>query len=394
MFAPCGKGTDMSVLKICAAAVSMMIALSVSAQGLTYLKDTKTDITLSASAAILIEADTGTVLYAKNEKEHRSIASTTKIMTALLTIEAGDLDKRFTVDPIAINVEGTSMGLKEGDTVTRRALCAGMLLPSGNDAANAAAISVAGSSSAFAEMMNNKAAALGMSDSRFVTPSGLDADGQYSCAYDLAVLARCALKNDVFREICGSVKLTEEYGSPPYERTLVNSNKLLYSYDGCIGVKTGFTDNAGRTLVSAAERDGVTLIAVTLNAPDDWKDHTKLLDYGFEKVRPTDAAYDCSSLHVPVIGGEQDYIGVKTQGSAALPLTAEQKEQVQVTVYLPKFIYAGVTAGETVGELRYELYGSEICSVPLAATESCAAKPQELSVIAQCVKFLRSIFNF
>ncbi len=369
--------------------------LSCAASGETvYLSDSKSaGPQVSASSAILMEADTGTVLYAKNEKEHRSIASTTKIMTALLTIEAGELDKRFTVDPIAINVEGTSMGLKKGDTVTRRALCAGMLLPSGNDAANAAAVNIAGSVSSFAELMNKRAASLKMGDSRFVTPSGLDAEGQYSCAYDLALLTRCALKNPVFREICGSVKLTAEYGSPPYPRTLVNSNKLLYSYDGCIGVKTGFTDDAGRTLVSAAERDGVTLIAVTLNAPNDWKDHTELLDYGFSKVKPFDTSYDCSSLRVPVIGGESSEIRVKPQSTAMLPLADEQRDKVRVTVCLPKFVYAGVIAGEEIGELRYELNGTTLCSVPLTAGESCFAKPQELPFFAACVKFVRNLLG-
>lgn len=166
---------------------------------LDYLESsdkTKTDV--SAACAILIEADTGTVLFSKNEKEHRQIASTTKIMTALLTLEAGEPDKEFEVDPTAIKVEGTSMGLREGDIVTRKALCYGMLLPSGNDAANAAAVNISGSKSAFAVLMNKRAEEIGMTDTNFVTPSGLDADGQYSCAYDLALLTREAMNNKDF----------------------------------------------------------------------------------------------------------------------------------------------------------------------------------------------------
>lgn len=166
---------------------------------LDYLESsdkTKTDV--SAACAILIEADTGTVLFSKNEKEHRQIASTTKIMTALLTLESGEPDKEFEVDPTAIKVEGTSMGLREGDIVTRRALCYGMLLPSGNDAANAAAVNISGSKSAFAVLMNKRAEEIGMTDTNFVTPSGLDADGQYSCAYDLALLTREAMNNKDF----------------------------------------------------------------------------------------------------------------------------------------------------------------------------------------------------
>lgn len=170
-----------------------------SAKKLCYLENTdKSGIGVSAVSAILIEADTGTVLFSKNEKEHRQIASTTKIMTALLTLEAGEPDKEFEVDPTAIKVEGTSMGLREGDIVTRRALCYGMLLPSGNDAANAAAVNISGSKSAFAVLMNKRAEEIGMNDTNFVTPSGLDADGQYSCAYDLALLTREAMNNKDF----------------------------------------------------------------------------------------------------------------------------------------------------------------------------------------------------
>lgn len=148
---------------------------------------------ISAVSAIVIEAQTGTVLYEKNADEHRAMASTTKIMTALLTIEAGDPDREFTVDPLAIRVEGTSMGLREGDRVSRRDLLYGILLPSGNDAANAAAVSVAGSIPAFVEKMNERAQQLGLSDTHFVTPSGLDADGHYTTARDLAKLAAFAM---------------------------------------------------------------------------------------------------------------------------------------------------------------------------------------------------------
>lgn len=346
---------------------------------------------VSAASAILIEANTGTVLYAKNEKEHRSIASTTKIMTTLLTLEAGELDAPFTADPTAIKVEGTSMGLREGDIVTRRALCYGMLLPSGNDAANAAAISVSGSMSVFAEKMNTKAKALGMNDSNFVTPSGLDADGQYSCAYDLALLTSYALKNQDFKEICCLSKAKVSFGNPPTDRWLINSNKLLYSYPDCIGVKTGFTDSARRTLVSAAERDGVLLIAVTLNAPDDWKDHTKLLDYGFSKVTSQPAQYDCSGIKIPVVSGESEYIGVTMNDKAMLALTDEQREQVTAAVYLPKFVYGGISAGDALGEVRFMLYGNVIATCELCAKQSCGIAPQEVSFFTALYKFFKAI---
>jgi D-alanyl-D-alanine carboxypeptidase (penicillin-binding protein 5/6) len=364
-----------------------------SGEKLCYLENTdKSGIGVSAVSAIMIEANTGTVLFSKNEKEHRQIASTTKIMTALLTIEAGEPDKEFEVDPTAIKVEGTSMGLREGDIVTRRALCYGMLLPSGNDAANAAAVNISGSKSQFAKLMNKRAEEIGMNDTNFVTPSGLDADGQYSCAYDLALLTREAMNNKDFAKICGLPKAKVAFGNPVNERWLVNSNKLLTSYDGCIGVKTGFTDSARRTLVSCAERDGVKLIAVTLNAPNDWSDHTKMLDYGFEKVKMCDFTYDSSRLVLPVIGSDKETVGVKCD-SVKLPLCDDQKEKVTVKIYLPGFIYAGLSAGDKVGKICYELNGKAIATADLRATESRAQTEQKTDFFTVIYKFIAGLLT-
>lgn len=380
---------------ICTAFV-LMTAVPVCAQeesSLCYLENTdKAGFDVSAVSAILIEADTGTVLFSKNEKEHRQIASTTKIMTALLTLEAGEPDKEFQVDSAAIKVEGTSMGLREGDKVTRRALCYGMLLPSGNDAANAAAVNISGSKTAFAKLMNSRAKEIGMSDTNFVTPSGLDAEGQYSCAYDLALLAREAMNNKNFADICALSKAKVAFGNPVSERWLVNSNKLLTSYDGCIGVKTGFTDSARRTLVSCAERDGVKLIAVTLNAPDDWSDHTKMLDYGFEKVKMCDFTYDASGLILPVIGSDKQTVGVKCD-NVQLPLCDEQKEKVTVKVYLPGFVYAGLSAGDKVGEICYELNGETVAVTELKAAESCVQIKQEADIFTVIYKFIAGLLT-
>ena len=332
------------------------------------------------------------MLFSKNEKEHRQIASTTKIMTALLTLEAGEPDKEFEVDPTAIKVEGTSMGLQEGDIVTRRALCYGMLLPSGNDAANAAAVNISGSKSAFAVLMNKRAEEIGMTDTNFVTPSGLDADGQYSCAYDLALLTREAMNNKDFAKICGSPKAKVSFGNPKSDRILVNSNKLLTSYDGCIGVKTGFTDSARRTLVSCAERDGVRLIAVTLNAPNDWSDHAKMLDYGFEKVTLCEMQYDSSALSLSVVGSEKETVGVEC-GTVKLPLCNEQKDKITAEIYMPKFIYAGLAAGEKVGEIHYLLNGNTIATVPLQTAESCVQKERKTDFFTVIYKFIAGLLT-
>ena len=324
---------------------------------------------VSAVSAVLINADTGGTIFEKNADEKRAVASTTKIMTALLTLESGQLDRRFTVDSMAIRVEGTSMGLREGDIVTRRALCYGMLLPSGNDASNAAAVNISGSLSAFAEKMNEKAAQLGMNDSHFVTPSGLDAPEHYSTARDMAKLTRAALKNEDFRAICGLTSATLEFGNPPYSRTLYNSNKLLKQYEGCIGVKTGFTDNARRCLVSAAERDGVTLIAVTLNAPDDWSDHKKLFDYGFSMVNSQEISPE--SVSVDIVGGTVREVTAAPESSAVVGLTASEAGEIRTEYRVPAFVYAEVSAGDCMGYV--EIYYKEelLRSIPLLAERDC-----------------------
>lgn len=333
---------------------------------------------VSAVSAVLINADTGGTIFEKNADEKRAVASTTKIMTALLTLESGQLDRRFTVDGMAIRVEGTSMGLREGDIVTRRALCYGMLLPSGNDAANAAAVNISGSLSAFAEKMNEKAAQLGMSDSHFVTPSGLDAPEHYSTARDMAMLTRAALKNEDFRAICGLTSATLEFGNPPYSRTLYNSNKLLKQYEGCIGVKTGFTDNARRCLVSAAERDGVTLIAVTLNAPDDWNDHKKLFDYGFSQVNPQEISPE--SVSVDIVGGTVREVTAAPESSAIVGLTASEAGEIRTEYRVPAFVYAEVSAGDCMGYV--EIYYKEelLRSIPLLAERDCPREAAQQSL--------------
>lgn len=339
---------------------------------------------LSAVSAVLIEAETGTVLYQKNAGERRAMASTTKIMTALLTIEAGDLDREFTVDPLAIRVEGTSMGLQEGDRVSRRDLLYGILLPSGNDAANATAVSVSGSIPEFVKLMNSKAQELGLSDTHFVTPSGLDADGHYTTALDLARLTAYAMKEETFCEIVACRSAEVEFGNPPYKRTLYNSNKMLARYDGAIGVKTGFTDNARRCLVSAAERDGVTLIAVTLNAGDDWNDHTKMLDYGFTQLKAYPLELGCDT-RVSVAGTGQS-VGVYSH-EETLALTPQQRTRITRRVMLPAFVYGTVDKGDKLGEIRFFLDGELVKTCPLYADSTVTVPKEELSLFRRILEW-------
>lgn len=230
---------------------------------------------ISANCAALIDGRTGEILYEKNAGQRSLIASTTKIMTGLLVCESGQPDTEVLIPEEAVGVEGSSMYLKTGERLTRQELLYGMMLHSGNDAALALAISISGSETAFVQQMNLRARALGLTQTHFANPHGLDSGENYSTACDLAQLTRAAMQNARFRAVV-STKTISCGG-----RTLTNHNKLLWRYEGCIGVKTGYTKHAGRILVSAAERESGMLIAVTIADPDDWRDHAALLDYGF-----------------------------------------------------------------------------------------------------------------
>lgn len=329
---------------------------------------------VSAQSAVVLTADTGAVLFEKDGHTPRPVASTTKIMTALLALEAaqeqGDPLVDITQEMEA--VEGSSMGLQAGDSISLTGLAAGMLLASGNDAANAAALYLDGSLESFAARMNQRAAALGMEDTHFVTPSGLDGEdaqglGHLSTAYDMALLARAALEDQAFRQLCSSPSLAVEFAEPVKRVTYTNHNKLLTQYPGCVGVKTGFTKEAGRCLVSAAERDGALLIAVTLNAPNDWQDHTALLDYGFSQVEPYQLAGGDVRLTVPVVGSPVEVVSLRGSNGGEVTLPLGQGAQVERVVHAPKFLYAPVEAGEQVGEICWYLEGQLLGSAPLTA---------------------------
>lgn len=332
---------------------------------------------VSAKGAVLMEASTGRILWEQNGEERLAMASTTKIMTALLTLEQPGLDDPFVVNSQAIMVEGTSMGLTEGAEVTLRTLAAGMLLASGNDAANAAAVRIAGTQADFVMMMNRRAAQLGMTDTCFETPSGLDGQNHYSTARDMAVLARAALENEDFREICSSESMKLTYGNPPTDRWLSNHNRLLKEYTGCIGLKTGFTKKAGRCLVTAAEREGITLICVTLSDPDDWQDHTELLDWGFTQVGLVPGRPEQISL--PVTGGTAQTVAVSCSGPEPCALT-DELSRITWEVEAEPFLYAPVQLGQQVGIARCLLDGEEYFTAPLVAQQSVEAKssPEEM----------------
>lgn len=310
------------------------------------------DLEVNAEAAVVMDADSGRLLYAQNPDKRLANASTTKIMTALLTLEQPDQDRYFTVDSDAIQVEGTTMGLQPGDSVTLHQLAAGMLLPSGNDAANAAAVEIAGSEEAFVRLMNQRAAELGLENTQYRNPSGLDAEGHYSSARDLATLAAHALENEDFADIVSKQEIRLAFGNPPYNRSLYTTNKLLERYPYAIGVKTGYTDDAGLCLVTAAEKDGTRLIIVTLNGKDDVNTHMRLYEHFFPLLARVDLSGFTEGLSVPVTGGTRDSVAAVPAAEPEAALLEREYDELTREVELPQFVYAPVEAGQVLGEIR------------------------------------------
>ena len=325
----------------------------------------------AADAYIVMEATTGRVLCGQNIHERLAMASTTKIIGAMMVLEQPNLDESFTVDPDAIQVEGSSMGLQEGDSVSLYALACGMLLPSGNDAANAAGVRLYGSIEGFVQAMNQCAQELGLHNTHYVTACGLDAEGHYSTAFDLAKLTRVALQNEDFAFICSQSSMKVKFGNPPYERWLQNYNRLLELYPDCIGVNTGFTDDAGRCLVSAAERDGMALICVTLDAQDDWNLHASLYDQCFQDYSMQPLPQPPAS--VTLVGGGLQQNGIEQAlmlapaWQARVPLKKGESARLQRDLLCEPFVYAPSSPQQVYARAVYTLDGQTLCEVPMVA---------------------------
>lgn len=313
---------------------------------------------VSAQSAVLMDGTTGRVLFEKDSRSKSLIASTTKIMTGLLIAEECDLDARVCVPAEAVGVEGSSIQLKEGEILTVETLLYGMMLHSGNDAAVALAIYCSGSVAAFAEKMNRRASEIGLRNTNYVNPHGLDGMQHYSTAYDLALLSATAMENEIFHRVVSTETVTLE------GRCFTNHNKLLWQYDGAVGVKTGYTMAAGRVLVSAAERNGCRLICVTIRDKNDWKDHTVLLDYGFSTYELRELAGCGRAIGaVPVINGAEGFVCAVTGEDVVFSVA--DSDQVELRANLPMFIYAPVLAGDLAGTLSVLINGVEVMNVPL-----------------------------
>ena len=349
-------------------------------------------ISTSAKAAVVINGDNGEVIYSQNADVRLPMASTTKIMTGLLLCEYGNFEKEITVTEEMLRVEGSSMGLLAGDRVTLHDLLYGLMLASGNDAANVIAYVLGGSTDGFVAMMNQKATEMGLKDTHFATPSGLDGKDHYTTACELAKITQYAMQNEDFAKAVSCEKAVLNYGNPPYRRSLTNHNKLLKMFDGAVGVKTGFTKKSGRCLVSAAKRDGKYVIAVTLNDPNDWQDHSALLEYGLNAIKQTKYSPKYSNYNIPVINGEKEAISVNVE---PITINSLETENITDTVYLPKFIYAPVKQNDVLGRVVYSQNGKVLAEKQILANSNVKAlKAQKRPVEKIIDNFKMILKNF
>ncbi len=313
---------------------------------------------VTAHNAILLDAQTGRVLYEKQADQRGLIASTTKIMTALIICEQCNVLDRMRIPKEAVGIEGSSMYLKEGEILTIQELLYGLMLHSGNDAAVALAIYCGGTVEGFAELMNDKARNLGMTSTHFENPNGLDSPGHYSTARDMAVLAAYAMDNPIFAQTV-STKTVKAGG-----RYLTNHNKLLWRTEGVDGVKTGYTKAAGRILVTSAVRQGRRLVAVTMNDPNDWKDHTDLYNMGFERYRAVTivTAGQCVG-YADVAGGMEGSVALIASEDFIYALADD--ETVQIVLQPPGFVYAPAVEGQDAGFAYICIDGKSVGKVAL-----------------------------
>ena len=344
------------------------------------------NVSISARAAMLYEPVTGEILYEKNSDMRLPMASTTKIMTAIVVAEACKTDETLIIGPESVGIEGSSAYLREGDEYTIEELLYALLLQSANDAATALAYYTAGGIEEFSVLMNEKAESLGLENIHFTNPHGLDDEEHYTTAADLAKIGAELLRNDLLKKIVSTYKKTFTYGERT--RTYINHNKLLKSYDGAIGIKTGFTKRSGRCLVGAVERDGLTLIAVTLDAPSDWADHRAMLNSGFN-------AMECVTLcsegdyeqRLRIVGGDKESILISAEKNLSI-IRKNEEYTIEEYIKLPRYEVAPIKAGDIVGKVVYTI-GDEVYSVNLVAIEDAAAKKEE----GLLKKFFSNIFK-
>lgn len=374
--------------KVISAVLSVLLVFSFS---VTVSAEDNAVPSVSAQSYVLYCADNGKIICSKDENKQMKPASTTKLMTSLIALEeaaSGNKKVKFTDEMIA---EGSSMYLKVGEVVTFKDLASGMMMASGNDAANATAISISGSTEKFAAKMNERAQQIGMKNTHFVTPSGLDDEEHYSTAYDLAVLMSYALENEDFAQLTSQKSATVNFIEPSSKKTTYsNHNKLLSLYEYCIGGKTGYTMAAGRCLVSASKKDGLTLICVTLNDKNDWNDHISLYDYGFSQYSCYSSADTEFFADIPCVGRESDTVTVTGEKNASIVIPSEDKDRVSRKVYIDSFVYAPIKKNEAVGRIEYLIDDKVISVVDLIAVDKVNSKKEIKNIFTK----IKDLFTY
>lgn len=329
------------------------------------------EVSTSAKACVIIDEATGRILLEHNAEAPLPMASTTKVMTALLALEQGDLTAPVTCSRNAFGVPGTSIYLSQGETLTLEQMLYGLLLASGNDAAVAIAEHIGGSTEDFCRMMTARAAELGCTDTVFLTPHGLPCDGHHTTAHDLALIAREAMNHETFRSIVSTQRAKIPWEGRGYDRVLNNKNKLLSTYEGSTGIKTGYTKAAGRCLVFGAERDGMRIIGVVLNCYDWFNEASRLMDIAFaqyESVTLINAGECLRTL--PVEAADDAEVGAVLTADLAGVIPRDQFPQIEID--LPQSLEAPVQAGDILGEVRMLHGDTVLCAVPLAAENDVA----------------------
>jgi len=350
---------------------------------------------IGTGSAIVMDAETGTVIFEKNAYTQRPMASTTKIMTALIALERSELGKEITIngDMLAYDEAGsTKLGLKLGDRITMHDLIVAMILLSGNDCAQSIAVEIGGSYDGFASIMNEKASEIGMMNTHFITSSGLDDDAHYSTAYDMALLGSYASKNEDFMSICSMKTATIQFGNPMADFFLATHNYLMEGMSrgvkGCDGMKTGYTDAAGFCLVSHCERNGVSLVCVTLGAPSYWSYHGDLYEYAYSQYTEVHAEPSLEDDSLMVIGGSKQAVNIECVGVDSFYVFESQLGGITSEVVLNKFEYAPVSENQVVGSLRYYYGTTLIKEFPVCSTENVECITSDwLSAYIDAIRF-------
>jgi serine-type D-Ala-D-Ala carboxypeptidase (penicillin-binding protein 5/6) len=348
------------------------------------------EIEITSQSAVLMDKDSGRILFERHAHVKRPMASITKIMTAILALEMGNLEDVVTVSPLAAVVEGSSIWLEAGEIKTLEELVYGLMLRSGNDAAYAIAEHIGGSVENFALLMTQRARQLGAYNTRFQNPHGLHDDNHYSTAYDMAVLARHALGIEKFRKIIATEEVIISWPGHEWARILRNQNRLLELYPGGDGIKTGWTTPAGRCFVGSATRDGWQLISVVLNAPSMWEDAMLLLDYGFMHYHRHPVVRQHSYIRqVPLLGGVQENLKVMAADTYSLALSPQEEKFVTYTFSIEEGLQAPIKKGQVVGKLEISLQGERLGDVMLLAGEDV----EKAGFFFRVSRFIRRLFS-